>query len=555
MKILNSKLTYPFLLVIISLLFFVPYLGGVHLFDWDEINFAEISREMLVLNDYLRVHVNFKAFYEKPPFFFWLQCVSMSIFGINEFAARFPNAICGLITLLVLYSIGKKLFSARFGWLWTLSYFGSILPFLYFKSGIIDPWFNLFTFLALYFLIKVCTPEPGTDSQFLPFQPFRNILWAGCFSGLAILTKGPAALIIITLCILTYWLYHRFRTIISFKYLFLFFIISTFFPLLWFGLETLLNGPQFIFEFFKYQFRLFSTPDAGHAGFPGYHIVVLLFGVFPASVFCIKAFLYKDRDENVGQKHFKKWMFVLLIVVLILFSIVQSKIVHYSSLCYFPITFLSAYTLDKLLDQKMQWNKMLVYGLSGMLMIYSIVVIALPVVGMDLDLIKSMFSKDPFALANLEADVKWSFVNFLPGIFLALLFMWFILNASSFVQFYKVNVFFIGMACFSLLALIFTIQNIEGYSQNAAISFYKEKSAEDCYILPYGFKTYGHLFYAQKRRPNHPEYYQQNWLLNGSTDKPVYVVSKIHKAEELNALTQLQELYRLNGFVFYKRVR
>jgi 4-amino-4-deoxy-L-arabinose transferase-like glycosyltransferase len=29
----------------------VPGLGAVHLFDWDEINFAEIAREMLVTGD------------------------------------------------------------------------------------------------------------------------------------------------------------------------------------------------------------------------------------------------------------------------------------------------------------------------------------------------------------------------------------------------------------------------------------------------------------------------------------------------------------------------
>lgn len=549
------KFIYPITLTLLGIIFFIPFNGGVHLFDWDEINFAEISREMLLLDDYLRVHVDFKPFYEKPPLFFWLQALSMSVFGINEFAARFPNAICGLVTLAVLYSIGKSIYSVRFGWFWAISYFGSLLPFLYFKSGIIDPWFNLFTFISLYYLIRASIPEPASKVAYLPYHSSLNVFWAGSFSGLAILTKGPAALIVISLCILAFWLYRRCRKMISLYDLFLFYVFSMIFPLLWFGLETIQNGSQFILEFFKYQFRLFSTPDAGHAGFPGYHVMVLLLGVFPASIFSIRAFFYHQQNDNVQQQGFKKWMIIVLLVVLILFSLVQSKIVHYSSLCYFPITFLSAYTIDKLLDGKMQWNKWFVSGLSGILLLYTILMLAIPFIGMDPDTIKPLFSTDPFAQANLEAEVNWSAVNFIPGIFLLILCSWFLINASSFIHFYKINILFIGMACFSMFTLAFTIQNIEGYSQHAAIWFYKEKSVEDCYILPFGFKTYGHLYYGQKRKPLQlPEHYDQQWLLEGPTDKPVYVVAKIHKAQELSDYKQLQELYRLNGFVFYKRI-
>ena len=39
------------LIFAIFLLFFVPFLGNVHLFDWDEINFAECAREMIVTGD------------------------------------------------------------------------------------------------------------------------------------------------------------------------------------------------------------------------------------------------------------------------------------------------------------------------------------------------------------------------------------------------------------------------------------------------------------------------------------------------------------------------
>src|SRR6478672_10102188 len=138
-----------------ALLLFVPFLGAVHLFDLDEINFAECAREMLLTHDYFSVKINYQPFWEKPPVFIWMQALSMTIFGVSEFAARLPNAICGVLTLLVLFNIGRKLYDMRFGLVWTMVYAGSFLPHFYFKSGIIDPWFNLFIFLGIYFLAKL----------------------------------------------------------------------------------------------------------------------------------------------------------------------------------------------------------------------------------------------------------------------------------------------------------------------------------------------------------------------------------------------------------------
>src|SRR3990170_5723899 len=154
-----SAINKNILIIILSSLLFIPFLGAVHLFDWDEINFAECAREMIVTGDYSTVQINFQPFWEKPPLFIWMQAISMNIFGVNEFAARLPNAICGIITLLVLFNIGKKLFDEKFALIWVLAFAGSLLPHFYFKSGIIDPWFNLFIFLGIYFFIEYSAKE------------------------------------------------------------------------------------------------------------------------------------------------------------------------------------------------------------------------------------------------------------------------------------------------------------------------------------------------------------------------------------------------------------
>ncbi len=143
-KLLNTDWKANAFIVIVASLLFVPFIGNMPLFDWDEINFAECAREMVVTGNYSDVQLYFQPFWEKPPLFIWLQAISMNVFGINEFAARFPNALCGVITLLVLYRCGKTLNSAKFGLLWAFVYASTLLPHLFFKSGIIDPWFDLF---------------------------------------------------------------------------------------------------------------------------------------------------------------------------------------------------------------------------------------------------------------------------------------------------------------------------------------------------------------------------------------------------------------------------
>ena len=323
---------FNILIALAASILFIPYLGAVPLFDWDEANFAESAREMITSGNYFTVQINYQTFWEKPPLFMWLQSAAMHMFGINEFSARFPNAIAGVATLLVLFNLGRKEFDIKFGLLWVLAYAGSILPHFYFKSGIIDPVFNLFIFLGLYNFARL-TAKPLKE-------PGRKGLatWAGIFTGLAVLTKGPVAFLIISLCTIVYFAVKRSIKIITFQELVLFCGSVALLSIAWFGVGVIKEGTFFMVEFIEYQIRLFSTEDAGHGGPFFYHFLVLLLGCFPASIYVIKAFMRQYSDNN-RQRNLKAWMIISLLVVLILFSIVRTKIVHYSSFCYFQSPF------------------------------------------------------------------------------------------------------------------------------------------------------------------------------------------------------------------------
>ncbi|MBA3704634.1 MAG: glycosyltransferase family 39 protein [Bacteroidetes bacterium] len=541
---MKSVLQYNILIAVAAMLLFVPFLGTVHLFDWDEINFAECAREMLLTQDYFSVKINYQPFWEKPPLFIWMQALSMKIFGINEFAARFPNAICGIITLLILFNIGRKLVDEKFGLIWTLSYAASFLPHFYFKSGIIDPWFNLFIFSGIYYFIL-----------FSNNKSMGYLLFSAVLIGLGVLTKGPVAVLIFSLCLSVFWMFKRFEPIITLKQLLIYAITVAFIGGLWFVILIVTGHTAIIKEFFVYQLRLLNTQDAGHGGPFLYHWIVLLIGCFPMSVFALRGFK-KSTFDTPYQKHFKLWMLILFWVVLILFSLVRTKIVHYSSLCYFPLSFLATYAIFKLWAGEIVWKKyggvllMLIAGLIG------IAISVLPVIDQyKQQIIASDIIKDKFTLENLKANVHWSGFEWIIGLLLIIG----VGGMPIFIRRQKIKTGIIGILIISLLTvnvtLITLVPHIEQYSQGAAIEFYEYLQDKDCYVETIGFKSYAHLFYSHKKEPQNKNSYNIDWLLKGNIEKPAYFVSKITSLEEIkNIHPSLKEIYRKNGFVFWMRL-
>lgn len=542
---LNAVFIYC-LIFIVGFALFVPFNGVTHLFDWDEINFAESSREMIETADYLTVQINYKPFWEKPPLFLWMQVASMKLFGINEFAARFPNAICGIVTLLVLFSIGKRIRSERFGLLWVLAYAGSILPFFYFKSGIIDPWFNLFIFLGVYFLIRY------TDETDL-FNKRLVALFSGIAIGLAVLTKGPVGLLIPGLTGAVFLISRKFRVKVKMVDLLLFLLSFIFVGGFWFLLQIVNGNFSVIVDFFVYQVRLFKTEDAGHGGFLLYHFVVLFIGVFPASVFLIPS-LKRNFTDNAVWLHYKQWMNYLFWTVLILFTIVNTKIVHYSSMCYFPMSFLAAYYIDHVVDERARFGKFISISLGILTGLFSILMIAASFIDVYKSaLINADLIGDKFAVGNLEANGNWLYVEWITGIILMVGYVLFLHFNRKFQPIKGTFSLFIATVLFTFFTMVLIVPKVGRYSQLAAIEFYESMQGEDVYVNTLGFKSYAHLFYFKK--PNQgPKSNDLNYLLKGDIDKNAYFVFKnFNKVKYQEMYPDLEVLYEKNGFVFTVR--
>jgi 4-amino-4-deoxy-L-arabinose transferase-like glycosyltransferase len=538
---LKRWLSFPtqFFLIAIGALLFIPELGSVHLFDWDELMPAESSREMLVTGNYEMVQIDYQPFYEKPPLFFWVQAASMKYFGVNELGARFPNAIIGILTMLALFAIGRNVFKSQLGVLWALLFAGAILPQFYFRSGFMHPLYDLLTFLSVFYLFKITAINDFEPRKVQHIKRWRNLFLSALFMGLASLVKGPAAIVVVVVTASVYFVLNRGKLKIGLLDIAIWWVVAMAVVFSWLGFEIYHNGYRFVEGMAGFYEKLIGTKAEGHSGPWFYHILVLLIGVFPASVLAFTGFLKNNLDDSI-QLNFKRWMIYLFIVNLSIFSIAETKIVHYSSLCYFPLTFLAAYYLNYLFDKKMEWGwKQTVPLLTIGLLI--VTAISGGIILMQRPDVFINYIKDDFAVECLKADVSWTRNDiFFGAAYLVCIIITLSLAQTKHVR-WGTYLLLISSAVFVNTMMIRVVPRVERYSQGALIDFLKEKKTENCLVETAGFRSYAHWFYTEKPP-----------VLPHDPARKTYVVTKINKVNEVLAQQpNLHELYRKNGWVFF----
>jgi len=527
------------LLALLSVFFFIG-LGNIHLFDWDEINFAESAREMIESQNYLRVQINYLPFWEKPPLFFWLQVGAMKLFGINEYAARFPNALFGALYLFTFYFIGKRHFSAKFGLIWALVFFASLLPHIYFKSGIIDPVFNFFIFLSIYFMIRVIAKDGNAI--------WKLALLSGIFSALSVLTKGPVGFLLLGLTLAVYLIYKRFKVFPSFKGILFFFLGFAAIISCWVAMEVSQNGWDILWQFIEYQIELFQKPVAGHEQPFFYHFVVVGIGCFPMSVLAIPLF-YKRKDET--PLDLRRWMLCLFWVVLILFSITTTKIIHYSSMTYAPLSFLAALSIFNMTSGSIEikkYLKILFLIIGG---IVSLGLLAVPILLMEQTWLISI-TQDPFAVKLIENSPAWTFIDLIGGVIFTTGFIF----SFIYLKKGKLDKMLISLAAgtaISLLVILYTIMpKVDQLTQGDAIAMYEELEGKDYYVESLR-KSYAQYFYVKIKPENRTGDENLEWLLRGDIDKPVYIGTRFDKTF-LDDIEGFEIVEKRGAFKMYRRL-
>lgn len=187
---------------------FFTNLGGPKLWDDDEPRNAACAREMFVRGDPIVPTFNHQWRTDKPALLYWLMMGSYAVFGANEFAARFPSALLGVGTALLVYHLGRLLFRREVG-LWAGLAMATNLMFgVAARAATPDSTLIFCTTLSL--LIYVWAMTAGREGAFLPnwrgiqpgnFQAALPATWkpaAAMYAamGLAMLAKGPVGVVL-----------------------------------------------------------------------------------------------------------------------------------------------------------------------------------------------------------------------------------------------------------------------------------------------------------------------------------------------------------------------
>jgi 4-amino-4-deoxy-L-arabinose transferase-like glycosyltransferase len=422
------------------------------------------------------------------------------------------------------------------GHLWAFSYLAAITPHVYASSGIIDPLFNLFIFLGIYHFA-----EFYADSTRI-----KNAILSGLMIGLGMLTKGPVALLLWGLTLLIFGIIHRKEVLLRFSTLFRGAILSAalacIFFVSWYGLIALKFGTGIIEDFFAYQIRLLTTGDAGHGQPFYYHALVLMLGCFPISILAFNGIWVKKESSA-----FASWMKVLFWVVLILFSVVKTKIVHYSSMCWLPITFFSAQALMGWYEGNVPWTRLktilfLVFGL-----LLGLVFTLVPLIGENPSNFLP-YIQDGFVRGNLQSPVVWNGFEKWIGVVWSVLIIYAAWGKNG-LSFRKFLFFMAAGTCVIFAYSRYVVPKIEGYTQATAIDFYVAKSGQKVYIETVGFKSFAHLLYFQKQTGSPTS---EELMNRSSIDRPSFFVMKSDAEDRFKYHPNLILINEQNGFLFYK---
>lgn len=363
------------LLAVLSALCFLPLLGNFGIFDPSDGWYSEGAREMLELGDYLTPHLHYQPWLEKPILVYWLIIASYKVFGVSEFAARIPSALCGALLVLGTFIFCRQFISQRASFLAAITLLSS-------------PLFLVVGHFALTDMPLALLVSASAAMLFSALKTSRKwlIYPAYVIAGLAVLQKGPIGLFLIGIGLLIYLIVTSksikefFQSVFSLNPIVGILIVLAI-SLPWYVTESVITKGAFLKEFFGRQTfsRISGTLD--HLLPFWFYIPVVIAGTFPWSLFSLGtgnlvAHSLKKRFTKSNRTPLIIFCFLSTSAIFLFFSIVPSKLPTYIIPVLPPAAVLTGIYLDALL--KSNKTKAIFWTAPVMLLFAAII----PVVGL-----------------------------------------------------------------------------------------------------------------------------------------------------------------------------
>jgi len=362
MKLLERPIIVIFLLLVLSGYLYFFQIDKIALTDPDETFYAQTAKEMLKKGEWLTPILYGKPQFEKPILFYSFVEASYKIFGINEFAARFPSALFGFIGLIAIYLLGRLLFNNRAG-LFSAVVLGTSVEYIILSIGCVtDMMLSTFLLSGILFFFY------GQIRK----KSYFYILSAAAFA-LAVLTKGPVFILLPGFTLALYFFIIRDFTIFKkLRTLFWSLAIFVLIALPWYLVMYRLHGSNFINEFFGFQnVTRFLTPEHKTGSQIYYNIPIILGGFMPWSVFLPfglwyffkKVFSAARSADDAAQNERNHAIFIVLwlAVIFTFFTASSTKLPTYIFPCFASLALIVGKLWDDFLS--MQSEKFLSSGM------------------------------------------------------------------------------------------------------------------------------------------------------------------------------------------------
>ena len=320
--------------------------GRVGLVGPDEPRYVSIARAMAESGDWVTPRLNGQPWFEKPVLYYWSAAAAFRVFGESETAARLPSAVAISLAALALVALAARTWGGG-----PALALGFILPSMlatiaFARAASTDMVFAstlTLAFVAAARLVELALAQ-STSLRAVGRTGERR-LWQlawGCALGLAVLAKGPAAVLLAGGSLVLWALVLRnWRLVLAFMppaSLAVFAVVA----LPWYALCAARN-PDFLRVFlFEHNLQRFLTPVFAHEQPWWYFAGVLVAGLMPWTALLVPALRDAWRDVALRRGAVPVLALCWAVVPFVFFSVSRSKLPGYILPMFPPLALLMA---------------------------------------------------------------------------------------------------------------------------------------------------------------------------------------------------------------------